>query len=680
MTKELAMQILGLEKEFTFKELMEAYHREKNKYENHFHTYKTEYPPELNDVENAYKYLKQNQCYVIPTTDKTTARISYDEDEPLYYLERKNEEIKQEINRFMENFALEKKKFIERISIYLEIPNATYSDKKQEQIDFLNPQYPCFLEALQNAVKVEVERILPLIKDCQDYNDFAKFKEIVENFKTYIKEIYKKIIEEVLKEYNLVKWDLSNIYNNLFPSIKTRYHNLIEVYNLVHNYVVQAGLVSNNNTFERTCREIFNHWIINAKHSKHFREISGQEFLSMRKQVKDKIKSLYGEYLSLDIAFQNGLQKLFIEFLDNLEREKTAMYAEFYDVLEEKRKTYRNEPGIGYIGDEVWRKIRERIVFQYGKEFTKGADSYPVITPSVRKGIEQIIEEEQDEIVKLYNKRFYQIKYLLDHYPTFANSDFVNEELRTQVYPFERFIRNETYEKEFFRILNECEPNAHITNFDSIPYEDESISDEMLHTLQKEEDDILPNQNTYLVYDGCEITWLEIEEKLKQYQRKGDTTHAIYQDGILFAKNGTFNSDYLEPHSYASGIYVSDFIEEQKQAILAYPINGEVKSVTSIFEYILDRLRNLQEFDAVADYTLISFNLNSHNLFIFSHHLPVYVGFTNKNEKMYSNNPCLLRHFCNQVYQIPDESYLFNGNIEPRKKGFDLLVRRYHNY
>ncbi len=29
MTKELAMQILGLEKEFTFKELMEAYHRKK---------------------------------------------------------------------------------------------------------------------------------------------------------------------------------------------------------------------------------------------------------------------------------------------------------------------------------------------------------------------------------------------------------------------------------------------------------------------------------------------------------------------------------------------------------------------------------------------------------------------------------------------------------------------------
>ncbi len=679
MTKELAMQILGLENEFTFEELKKAYEQAHNQYQiNHYPNFIKNHSAKLYDIERAYEFLKKNKCYSISLRD-TTRNIFYDNDDKfLEYLKGINGEIKLLMEKIIKNFPIERESFIKRISIFLNSPKIVYTDDEDNQITIFTTKYPRFLEPLQKEVKDKVKKLIAQIKEFQSYNDFLKYCEIVEEFNHFIKEIYKKIIEYSLKAHNLVCWDVSDIYDNVFSSMQNRYHQLFDVYDLIQDYINEHKLTSNN-AFENKMKEVFDKWLRTSKHSPHFKDLSEEERKKIFNHARNIMKELFKDYLSDSTAIQNGFEEMLIELLDNLENTESQIYHTLNEVIDEKMATYQGDIGFQYFSltHPIWSQIRERIVSVYGKDFEKGKN--PNVTPAMKKDIELIIEEEITRLIELYNKRFYQIKYLLDHYPNFANSSYVEAMLQNFVNPFQPFITEGAFEDDLLKKLNETEPEAQLTSFDSINYIDEIISDETLQMVNPDEE-ILPNRNTYLVYDGSEFSWLEIEEKFKQYSQNDTEIYAIHCDGMLFAKSGKFNPNCIEPASYDGGYFVSDFKREQESDIAdTYKDYWNNPSTTYTFRAALNKFSVLKNLEQVADFTCVAFNTKYHSLFIISHHLPVYIGFTNKGEKMYSNNLSLLRHFCPYIHKMPDESYLIDGDIMPRRKGFDLLVRNYHN-
>ena len=75
------------------------------------------------------------------------------------------------------------------------------------------------------------------------------------------------------------------------------------------------------------------------------------------------------------------------------------------------------------------------------------------------------------------------------------------------------------------------------------------------------------------------------------------------------------------------------------------------------------------------DFSCFSYNYLTNRLLIIVNNSPVYIGYPNEGEIMYSNNASLLKELCPVVYKLPLRSYSLNEELYEKKDGFDLIVK-----
>lgn len=666
MTKEKAMKLLRLKDGFTYKELENAYQKFKKYYSDEY-KYKAHYfldtPIQLIEIEEAYNFLKNGHFYVIPDLLFKYSKNYSNDSKDIHELSFKKSKIDESIKMFNESLLKEQEKFIRIISIYL---NSNYENKIENIFHetLFEATYPSFLEDLQKKVIKKVKEVILKVKEYNHLENFKEYESLVDNFNIFIDNIHIEIIQTTLKNFNLTMWDTLKIYSAVSNTFMSRYIPLTEYYDLVIRIIKFRKIATEENSFLKEAKNVFFKWKTNSTlHTDFFKYLSSDTLKQIFKSACEEVRPLYENCQSSDVAIDNFFDKRFEETLLSLEKKEVDKFYTISKLFTYIKNKFSKMPGYEFINDSDYAKINEIIKKKYGENYTYKSSESTIISKDIYDGLKDIIENYLNDKVNLYTERLYKLKYLMDNYEEFAK--YIKDTYMS--YGMDCLIRNNSFDEIILNALNEINQYIEIKDLSTIPSVDEVVENKDI--LQNINDDKVPDSQTYLVYEGNKLSWEVISGALKNYAYEDEMPNGIYYDGIMFAKNSKVKDNDKQPCNYRNGLFLGEYKDSEKK-LSQDEINSSLRNILeyyNIYEKSLDK----------ASFECVAYNREHHSIFIISNNISTFIGVTLDGEKMYSNNPCLLRKFCQTVYKMPLCSYLIDGKISIRRKGFDLLIRKY---
>lgn len=666
MTKEQAMTILELDEGFTYDELNNAYEKLAPK-AIEFHA---KHVGKNRDILEAYRLLKDNKLYN-PTNDSDnfTVLSHRNQKQKLQYIARQIEDAKEYIANIYKC-----------LDVFLKSSDGSFA--MDHQISIFD-SYPDYLKAYANNLRLKAEKFKNSNSNFKEFSDLTNFINDYDDFNNYVEQCYKEIILEVLKDNDIATWNAEKVFKQIFwqninitsedpkKAFYRSYLSVQDFYQKVIEIVNKLAKTFQYN-FSTKVNDLFNNWLNHYKRYGYSGHIDyNQVFANATKEIKKELKN-YSSYKQMS---NKHFEERFYGLL-NFYAEESANKNYETDVnaiWNFKMKEYYEESlgSFFIVGGSLIDESKKKVDKKYGLN-KKVCGSQKV------QEVEDYIDSLLLNIVKKGKKLFYQIKALMDKYPEFGS--YVRDK---------NYLLDDIYQKfngELLDKLKEIVPNFDERELDLLPLNSKLSKKDYLQISSFDEQ---LNSSTYLVYKGHVLTWDEINTQMSKYTRKDEQVRMIFEDGIIFTKNVPLqeinNYKIFEPTIYNNNCWTITDIDFEKLKelfpnIRALNTSEFLKELAS-YGNISSRLSTQNTFYILRclenniNFSCISYNYATNKLFIIINNAPMYMGYPNEGEIMYSNNASLLREFCPIVYKLPSKSYSLNEECYEKKDGIDLVIR-----
>ncbi len=657
MTKEQAMTILELDEGFTYDDLRNAY----EKLSPATIEFYAKHNGKNRDILEAYKFLIENKLYsMIDDSSEFTLLSQRNKKEKLQYISTKIEEAKEYVAEIYQS-----------LDVFLNVSDNEFT--LDSQISIFN-SYPDYLKTYTDKLKAKAEEFKNAHPTFKEFSDLTSFINDYDEFNNYVEKCYKEIIIAILKDHNIATWNSETVFKQIFwQNINFTSLNpanaFYRSYISVKDFYQKVMQIINENTkmfqteFDDKISSLFEHWrdYLN-KYNKSSYHVNYDEVLEKAK--KDIIKECEAYYIDGKISNRHFRER-FYKFLSFYAKESANKNFEIdvNTIWDNKMKAYFRESFGSFfiVGGSLIDESKKKVDEKYGfNSKVYGAKKV--------KEIEDYIDSLLLNVVEKGQKLFYQIKALMDKYPEFGSY------VRNANYRLDRIYQK--FNCELLAKLKEMVPNFDEKELDTIPL-NEQLNKEEYQPITSFDGYV--NNGTYLVYKGHDITWEDINDKMHKYSMNDEQARMIFEDGIIFAKNvpteDIKNNNIYEPTIYYNYCWtITDFdFEKLKQLVPDLKASNacELLKILSID----DRNNVLRALEINIDFSCFSYNYLTNRLLIIANNAPVYIGYPNEGEIMYSNNASLLREFCPVVYKLPSRFYSLNEKCYEKKDGIDLVIR-----